>query len=115
MTEFSRTTKASFSTPPTWNVQIPAGGHGGQHNEILQNFVDAILDGKPLIAPAQEGINSVELANAMLYSSALGETVEMPLSSMSYEEHLKKLIASSKFVKKTATDAAVTDFSKSFA
>jgi predicted dehydrogenase len=47
MGEFSRTTTESFSRPATWDVSIPTAGHGGQHNEILQNFADAILDGAP--------------------------------------------------------------------
>ena len=51
------------------------------HAALMQNFVDAILDGSPLIAPGEEGIHSVELANVMLYSSLLGETVELPMNS----------------------------------
>jgi len=51
--------------------------HGGQHVELLQNFVDAILDGKPLISPAHEGIGAVELANAMVWSAARGEPVTL--------------------------------------
>ena len=42
---------------------------GGQHNEVLQNFADAILEGRPLLAPGAEGLRSVELANAMLFST----------------------------------------------
>jgi predicted dehydrogenase len=113
-TEFSRTTPSGFATPETWDVQIRAGGHGGQHNEVLQNFVDAILDGKTLIAPAEEGIHSVELANAMLFSSLENRTVEMPLDGAAYEARLKQLIASSKFVKRVAETAPAPDFAKSF-
>ena len=47
----------------------------------MQNFVNAILDGEPLIAPGAEGIHSVELANVMLYSSLIGQTVELPMDS----------------------------------
>ncbi len=66
---------------------------GGTHNEITQNFVNAILDGTPLVAPAGEGIRAVELANAMLYSSLTGSTVTLPLNSDDYERKLKELIA----------------------
>jgi hypothetical protein len=68
--------------------------------EVKQNFVNAILDGATLVAPGREGIHSVELANAMLYSSLTGKTVELPLNSQAYEKMLKKLIRESKFVKK---------------
>src|SRR5206468_3014130 len=67
--EFSRTTKEQFAAPPCREVKFDITGHGGQHVEVLQNFIDAILNGQPLIAPAADGIHSVELANAMLYSS----------------------------------------------
>jgi predicted dehydrogenase len=116
MSEFSHTTKQSFATPPVWDVQIPLGkDHGEQHVGILKNFTAAILDGARLIAPAPEGIHSVELANAFLYSSLTDTTVNMPLDGQSYEQELKKLIAGSR-AKKSApsVSAANDDFAKSF-
>jgi len=114
--EFSRTTSQRFGTPETWEINIPIDGHGGQHVELLRNFTAAILDGTPLIAPAAEGIHSVELANAMLLSSFTGETVSLPIDSGAYEALLKKKIAESRFVKTVNLEAAASDdFSKSFA
>ena len=111
--EFSRTTREMFSRPETWDVTIPARGHGGQHREIFNNFIAAIRDGTELIAPAAEGIHSVELANAMIYSALTDARVDLPLNGAAYERRLRKLIAESKFVKKP--DKAVTsDLSKSF-
>jgi predicted dehydrogenase len=101
VTEFLQTSQASFARPPVWDVTIPVEGTGRQHAGILENFADAILDGTPLIAPAEEGINSVEMANAMLFSSLKGETIELPMDSAAYEAQLKKLIAASTFVKQT--------------
>jgi hypothetical protein len=92
----------------------PARGGGGQHNEILQNFTDAILDGAALIAPAAEGIRSVELANAMLMSSFLGQTIPLPMDGKAYEAHLQKLIRESRFKKKVSEGAVATDLSSSF-
>ncbi|MGC9468709.1 MAG: Gfo/Idh/MocA family protein [Anaerolineae bacterium] len=112
-TEFLKTSKASFARPPIWNVEIPVYGHGGQHAEVLENFANAILTGEPVIAPAEEGIHSVELANAMLFSSLKGETIDLPLDSAAYEEELKRLIATSSFRKETV-EAAETDMSASF-
>ncbi len=111
--EFLRTSKASFARPPIWNVEIPVNGHGGQHAEILENFAKAILEGEPLIAPAEEGINSVELANAMLYSSLKGHPVDLPLDSAAYEAELQRLIAGSTF-KKEQVVAAEADMQASF-
>lgn len=112
MTRFSQTTKEGFETPPTWEIHIPVVD-GGSHAIIAQNFVDAILDGAPLIAPAAEGIRSVELANAMILSSVEDRTVELPMNSRSYEQLLKRLIARSRFVKK-AGRAHGSDLTKSF-
>jgi predicted dehydrogenase len=113
MSEFSRTTDKGFARPDTWEITIPVSGYGEQHLGILKNFTEAILHKKPLIAPAAEGIRSVELANAILYSHFTGKTVDLPLSGAAYERLLKKKIASSKFVKKTVEKAA-EDFTKSF-
>jgi predicted dehydrogenase len=115
MSEFARTSKESFAAPETWEVVIPAQNHGGQHNEVLKNFADAILDGVPLIAPGREGLRSVELANAMLYSTWTGQTVELPLNGARYERALKRKIATSMFKKKqVAAGAMPVDLSKSF-
>lgn len=112
-TQFSQTTTEGFAPPPTWNVQIPVEGATAQHAQIIENFVDAILDGTPLIAPAEQGMNSIELANAMLFSSLRGQTIEFPLDSAAYEQCLKQLIANSRFVKKQEK-VLTGDFTKSF-
>jgi hypothetical protein len=93
---FSRTSRELFLAPATTEEKLVGLGHGGQHSEILVNFTAAILDGAPLIAPAVEGLNSLELANAMLLSSWMGKTVELPLDGKLYEKWLKKKIAAAK-------------------
>ncbi|MEZ6190385.1 MAG: Gfo/Idh/MocA family oxidoreductase [Phycisphaerales bacterium] len=112
--EFIRTSPEPFGKPGVWNVNIPISGHGGQHKEVLLNFIDAIRNGTELIAPAAEGIRSVELGNAILYSSLTGQPVVMPLDSSAYEAKLKQLISDSTHVKKTI-GAGGGDLSKSFA
>ena len=113
-TEFLRTSKAAFARPPVWDVTIPVQGHGGQHAAILANFADAILRGEALIAPAEEGIHSVEMANTMLYSSLKGRPIDLPLDSAAYEQELMRLIAESTFKKEAASGDAVTDMAASF-
>ena len=92
--EFNRTTTEPWSDPEIEGVyeykeEYPF--HLLQHAAITQNVIDAILDGKPLIAPAEEGINSVELANAMIYSTVKNEKVELPLDPIAYQEVLDNL------------------------
>ncbi len=113
MLQFNKTSKAGFARPETWNIDVPYDAAGGQHYEVTQNFIDAILDGAPLIAPAAEGTNSVELANAILYSSLEGRTIDLPLDGGAYERKLAQLIKESKFEKKVVQIAG-EDFTKSF-
>jgi predicted dehydrogenase len=113
MLEFSRTSKIGFAKPPVWHVEVPFEAGPAQHHAVTQNFVDAILDGTPLIAPAAEGLNSVELANAALYSSLENRTVELPLDGAAYEKRLQRLVADSNFEKKVV-QTSDEDFSKSF-
>ncbi len=115
MTEFSRSSESSFATPPVWNVDIPVRQTGEQHLGILKNFVAAILDGAKLIAPAAEGLHSVELANAILLSSLSEKTVSLPISAPAFERRLKLLASSSKRRKRRPRNTGpAADFSASF-
>jgi predicted dehydrogenase len=113
MLEFSRTARVGFAKPEVWNVSIPFENAANGHAVLMQNFVNAILDGEPLIAPGEEGIHSVELANVMLYSSLIDQTVELPMDSADYEKKLNELIANSKIEKKVV-EVSNEDFTKSF-
>src|SRR5881394_1783748 len=113
MIEFSKTAKVGFSKPEVWNVEIPFENAPAPHAALLQNFIDAILDDAPLIAPGEDGLHSVELANGMLYSSLLGQTVELPMDGGAFEKKLQQLIAESKFEKKVV-EIKADDFAKSF-
>jgi predicted dehydrogenase len=113
MLEFSKSSKTGFAKPDVWHIDVPYESTGGMPWEITQNFVDAILEEAPLIAPAAEGPNSVELANAILYSSLEDKTVELPLDGEAYERKLNQLIKESKFEKKVVPVVS-EDFTKSF-
>lgn len=113
MLQFSQTAKQGFVKPEVWNVSIPFTNANLPHATMVQNFVNAILDGEPLIAPGAEGIYSVELANVMVYSSLLGETVALPMDGAAWEKRLNQLIAESKLEKKVMAVEA-TDIASSF-
>jgi len=114
MSEFSRTDPGRFSVPPIWDIKIPLESHGPQHNGILANFVAAILDGTPLIAPAQEGIRSLELANAFLLSTLEDRSIQLPIDALLFEKHLKGLIGSSTRKKPKVVKEVSDDMSRSF-
>jgi predicted dehydrogenase len=111
--EFSRSSKVGFAKPEVRNVEIPFENLPNLHAILVQNFVNAILDGEPLIAPGEEGIHSVELANVILYSSLLDDTVDLPMDSAAYEKQLNQLIAESRHEKKVV-EVVGEDFTKSF-
>ena len=96
-----------------WNIDIPFESANNPHGVLMQNFVDSILDGTPLIAPGAEGMGSVELANVLLFSSLLHQTVELPMDGAAWEQKLNQLIAESKHEKKV-TQTVAEDFTKSF-
>jgi len=113
MIEFSKTAKTGFSKPDVWNVEVPFETAANPHSTLMQNFVEAILDGTPLIAPGAEGMNSIELANALLFSSLQNETIALPMDSAAWKKKLDQLIAESKFEKKVV-EISAEDFTKSF-
>jgi predicted dehydrogenase len=113
MIEFSRTAKTGFSKPDAKTEEIPFPNAAAPHAVLMQNFVNAILTGEPLIAPGADGIHSVELANGMVYSSLLQETLALPLNGAAWETKLHQLIAASKLQKKVMPVEA-GDFASSF-
>src|ERR1700722_6596075 len=113
MVEFSKTAVQGFTKPVFHEEQITFEDAAAPHATMTQNFVNAVLDGHPLIAPGEDGLNSVELANAMIYSSFLGDTLELPRDGGAGEIKLGQLIAESKVQKKVAKIAS-EDFASSF-
>jgi len=113
MIEFSKTATQGFVKPESRVEEIPFTNAVLPHAIMTQNFVNAILNGEPLIAPGEEGINSVELANVMVFSSLLEQTIELPMSGAAWEKKLNQLIAESKIEKKVVK-VATDDFASSF-
>jgi len=93
--EFQKTSKNPMAKPDVCQIDIDVEDPEDQHAEVTKNFANAILTGEKLIAPAAEGINSVELANAILYSSLIGKPVDLPLNAQIYEAKLLELINNS--------------------
>ncbi len=116
MSPFSEESGAGFAKPECWTVDVPVDTGGATHNEVLQNFANAILYGEELIAPAAEGIRSIELANAILLSSWKKGPITLPMNSAEYAAALQDRIDTSTHVKKPAAPRKISqdDFAKSF-
>jgi predicted dehydrogenase len=89
------TSPEMFAVPQTTHKEFTFEPPATAHRTVVQNFVDAIRKGTPLIAPAEEGLRSLELANAMLLSSLTNQAVDLPMSARRYAALLNKLIATS--------------------
>jgi predicted dehydrogenase len=70
-------------------VTLPAGN--GNHQAIYANLYTAITEGVPLVADGRSAARSLELANAMTYSSYTGSTVQFPLDRAAYTHLLHDL------------------------
>jgi predicted dehydrogenase len=113
MLEFLRTAKGGFTKPDVWNVEIPFENAAAPHAQLMENFVAAVLDGAPLIAPGSDGLHSVELANAIVFSALESREVALPLDGHAWEQRLAALIADSTLQKKVSA-GGTEDFAASF-
>lgn len=111
--EWCRTSKIGFKQPDTTLEQIEIPPAEAPHSVLMTNFVQAILHGEELIAPGEEGIGSVELANAMLFSGLAGSPLDLPMDGKAWEGKLNELIAQSTHQKKVV-ELSGDDFSSSF-
>jgi predicted dehydrogenase len=94
--EFNKTYKGGFGEPKSSKVEVELDGKNPQHIGILNNFANAILGLEPLFVDGKEGIKGVEIMNAMLLSTWLDKTVEVPIDGDLFYSFLKERIKTSK-------------------
>ncbi|MCL2002509.1 MAG: Gfo/Idh/MocA family oxidoreductase [Oscillospiraceae bacterium] len=82
--EYCKTAKDYFAPPPHTVEEVETDGQNPQHAGVCNAFAAHILRGEPLTAHGSEGLNSLELSNAMQLSSWLGQTVELPADENMY-------------------------------
>ncbi|MBR2642161.1 MAG: Gfo/Idh/MocA family oxidoreductase [Lentisphaeria bacterium] len=113
---FCRNTESSFGALQPWKCTIPYEPDTiSIHRLILENVARAILHGEKLIAPMAEGIRGLELGNAMLLSGWKDCDITLPIDGADFEERLNKLIATSRYQKKTvAAEVDENSMQKSF-
>jgi UDP-N-acetyl-2-amino-2-deoxyglucuronate dehydrogenase len=91
--EFIRTSPEMWGRlESSWEpVALPEQTGPRGHTGIAADMIAAIEANRPPIAPGEEGVASVELANAMILSSKRGKTVDLPLDRDEYDELLAEL------------------------
>lgn len=105
--EFSRNTRDMFGMPETSRREIVVDRNVNQHSLVLSNFVAAITQGAELIAPAREGLASLELANAMLLSSWEQRSLNLPLNADEYQTALQQKLENSSLRQKANIDVNI--------
>ncbi len=91
--EFNATYKGGFGHPDYSVIEVETDGQNPQHVGIINNFANAILGLEPLFVDGTEGINGVEIMDAMLLSTWLGKTVSLPIDDDLYLAELNKRVA----------------------
>lgn len=105
---FSRQTKGAFSRPAYTVEEVETDGKNPQHAGIINNFANALLGKEELFVDGREGINGVELMNAIELSGWLGgEKVSLPVDGERYLAELNRRRSASRL--READDNAVAD------
>ncbi len=101
-----------FAVPKHTQTVVETDGLNLQHVGICRNFTNAILGKEPLFVDGKEGVNGVQLMDAMLLSTWLDKAVSLPIDDDLYYEELKKRIAVSR--RKTNVVEIVADTEKTY-
>lgn len=99
--EFNATCTKGFGCPKHEVIDVETDGENTQHAGILNDWVEAILTGSKLLAPGIEGINGLQLCNAMMLSSWIDDWVEIPVDEDLFLEKLNEKIKNSSLKKET--------------
>jgi predicted dehydrogenase len=109
-----RNATSGFEQVEHWVIDVPYRHHSQPgHRLVTGNFANAILKGEDLIVPAEEGIHSLALGNAIMLSHFLGHPIDLPLDADAYAAKLKELVEHSRY-QKVVHEREVTDFDSSF-
>lgn len=111
--DFCSNTDEMFGMPNVSKEQLVINQQVNQHAVIMNNFIDAINLDTALIAPAEEGLASLDIANAMLQSTWQQRAITLPMNRELYQTLLDEKAAASQLREKSKAEAKV-DMSASY-
>ncbi len=114
VSEYTHNSELRYEGPKHTVEEFVFNSNGEQHSGILNNFVDCILNGTPLLAPGIEGIRGLTVSNAMHLSAWTNDWVDIPFDEDKYYDILKEKIATSKYVKQEAAARLTEDLSGTY-
>ncbi|MCM1154798.1 MAG: Gfo/Idh/MocA family oxidoreductase [Roseburia sp.] len=82
--------KEGFYVPETTVEEFTARAVSG-HPLIIEDFAKAVINNTPMLAPGEEGINSLMISNAAYLSSWLDKEITLPVDEKLFESHLSQL------------------------
>ena len=111
--EWSKTSTEGFKKPKCEKIEVETDGLNPQHEGIINNFANALLGMEPFFVEGKEGLNGVELMNAIELSGwNNGEEIRIPVDEDRYLRELNAHRAVSRL--KVCDDSAVTDTTGTF-
>lgn len=99
VSKFCREYPGGFGEPEVWRCELPLRGDNSGHAGITKNWVQAIREGKELIAPGTEGIKGLELSNSMYLSAWTDAWVDLPVDEEKFLSELNQRIKTSTYKK----------------
>lgn len=94
--EFCKNHPKGFAKPKCTVSEVETDGQNPQHAGIINNFANAILGIEPLFVNGSDGLQGVELMDAMLLSTWLQKPIQMPFDDELYLDELKKRVMDSR-------------------
>ncbi|MFO7169553.1 MAG: Gfo/Idh/MocA family oxidoreductase [Chloroflexota bacterium] len=93
LSQYRATKQDMWGRPATEVETVALAGDGGGHLAVYQDLAAAIAEGRQPRCNGREGTMSLELANAVIYSSLTERPVTLPLDRGAYSELLADLRA----------------------
>ena len=114
VSRFIREYPGGYGKPEITQEDITPDADYAMHAGVTRAFARHILYGEPMIADGREGLNALELANAMLLSSAEERTLELPFDAETDARYEVLLAARAACSREKTTREVRMDLGKSY-
>ena len=82
-----------FSGPVFEEEVVDVQHRQARHEDAIDDFARAVLEGHEPAVTGEEGTRSLELIAAIILSSCTGQVVDLPVDRQAYDELLLELTA----------------------
>jgi predicted dehydrogenase len=91
LVNFIATSSKAMDAPKMLDLEVELEPGKGDHTAVYQAFNAALLHSIPFTSAGPEGLMSLELSNALIYSNYTHQPVELPLDRKKYSALLEDL------------------------